>query len=125
EENAKHAEALAQYLEGYHVKSEIKGKIEDGVLALQQAEIDCVILDMGIPDETGYKTLEMVKPNPGVENLPNIIFTGKSLSRIDEQKIRQYANTSVVKTTHSYEHILDEVSLFLHLVEENKTGAEK
>lgn len=125
EENAKHAEALAQYLEGFHVKSEIKGKIEDGVLALQQAEIDCVILDMGIPDETGYKTLEMVKQNPGLENLPIIIFTGKNLSRIEEQKIRQYANSIVVKTAHSYERILDEVSLFLHLVEENKTDAEK
>jgi signal transduction histidine kinase/DNA-binding response OmpR family regulator len=125
EENPKHAEALAHYLEGFNVKAEIKGKIEDGVQALQQSEIDCVILDMGIPDETGYKTLEAVKENPGLENLPIIIFTGKNLSRIEEQKIRQYANSIVVKTAHSYERILDEVSLFLHLVEQNKSDAEK
>src|SRR5690606_22307121 len=63
EENSKHAEALAQYLAGFNVKAEIKGKIEEGVLALQESEIDCVILDMGIPDETAYKTLELVKEN--------------------------------------------------------------
>jgi CheY-like chemotaxis protein len=51
--------------------------------------------------------------------LPVIIFTGKNLSKSEEGKIRQYADSIVVKTAHSYQRILDEVSLFLHLVEEN------
>jgi len=120
EENPKHAQALAQYLDSFNVKAEIKENIEDGVFALQNSEIDCVILDMGLPDEIGYKTLETVKENPGLENLPIIIFTGKNLSRIEEQKIKQYADSIVVKTAHSYQRILDEVTLFLHLIEENK-----
>jgi len=120
EENPKHAQALAQYLDSFNVKAEIKENIEEGVYALQNSEIDCVILDMGLPDEVGYKTLETVKDNPGLENLPIIIFTGKNLSRIEEQKIKQYADSIVVKTAHSYQRILDEVTLFLHLIEENK-----
>src|SRR5690606_14071288 len=119
EENAKHAEALAQYLGTFNVKSEIKGDIQTGVETLKNEGVDCVILDMGIPDEIGYKTLEAVKDNPGLDNLPIIVFTGKNLSRIEEQKIKQYADSIVVKTAHSYQRILDEVTLFLHLIEEN------
>jgi CheY-like chemotaxis protein len=73
---------------------------------------------MGIPDQKGYETLEAVKKTPGLENLPIIIFTGKSLSKAEESRIRQYADSIVVKTAHSYQRILDEVSLFLHLMEE-------
>jgi CheY-like chemotaxis protein len=73
---------------------------------------------MGIPDQQAYQTLETVKQNPGLENLPIIIFTGKNLSKTEETRIKQYADSIVVKTAHSFQRILDEVSLFLHLVEE-------
>lgn len=123
EENAMHAKALAYFLGSYNVNSEIKNNIEDSVTALTGGGADCIILDMGIPDQKGYDTLEEIKKNTGLENLPIIIFTGKSLSRAEEQRIKQYADSIVVKTAHSYQRILDEVSLFLHLVEENNNTA--
>jgi CheY-like chemotaxis protein len=55
-----------------------------------------------------------------MEHLPIIIFTGKSLSKTEEMRIKQYADSIVIKTAQSYQRILDEVSLFLHLVEESK-----
>jgi CheY-like chemotaxis protein len=82
-----------------------------------------VILDMGIPNQRSYDTLDEVKKTPGLENIPIIIFTGKNLSRPEEAKIKQYADSIVIKTAHSYQRILDEVSLFLHLVEEKGTPA--
>jgi len=121
EDNPKHAKALAFFLETYNINSEIKSEIEEGVNALQKAEVDCVILDMGIPDKQAYEILDEIKKNPGLENLPVIVFTGKSLSMQEELKIKKYADSIVVKTAHSYKRMLDEVSLFLHLVEENKT----
>lgn len=117
EENPKHARALAYFLDTYNVNAEIKGSVADGVDALQKKEIDCVILDMGIPDMNAYLTLETVKKSPGLENLPIIIFTGKNLSKAEESKIKRYADSIVMKTAHSYQRILDEVALFLHLVE--------
>jgi CheY-like chemotaxis protein len=75
---------------------------------------------MGIPDQHAYETLENLKKSPGMESLPIIIFTGKSLSKAEEARIKQYADSIVIKTAHSYQRILDEVSLFLHLVEESK-----
>jgi len=120
EDNPKHAQALAFFLETYNINSEIKSEITDGVDALKKADIDCVILDMGVPDKQAYEIMESVKKNPGLENLPVIVFTGKSLSMKEELKIKKYADSIVVKTAHSYQRMLDEVSLFLHLVEENK-----
>ncbi len=120
EENAKHAQALAYFLQQYNVASEIKDSVKAGIAALSQKEVECVILDMGMPHQQSYETLEEVKKTPGLENVPIIIFTGKNLSHAEEKKIKQYAETIVIKTAHSYQRILDEVSLFLHLVEENK-----
>ena len=122
EDNPKHAQALAYFLETYNISSEIKSEIDAGVNTLQSNQVDCVILDMGVPDKQAYQLLENVKQNPGLENLPIIVFTGKSLSMKEELKIKKYADSIIVKTAHSYQRMLDEVSLFLHLVEEKKQG---
>jgi signal transduction histidine kinase/DNA-binding response OmpR family regulator len=120
EDNSKHAEALSYFLSSHKISSLISGNIDTGLEALSNKEVDCVILDMGIPDEIAYEALEVMKINKGLENIPVIIFTGKNLSRTEEMRIKKYADSIVVKTAHSYRRILDEVSLFLHIVEENK-----
>jgi signal transduction histidine kinase/DNA-binding response OmpR family regulator/CHASE3 domain sensor protein len=125
EDNPKHAKALAYFLETYNINSEIKSEVSDGLQALNKTEVDCVILDMGIPDKQAYQILDGVKKNPGLENLPVIVFTGKSLSLKEEVKIKKYADSIIVKTAHSYQRMLDEVSLFLHLVEDKSEGKDK
>ena len=120
EENPMHAKALGYFLSNFSINSEISGTVTEGINLLNKKEVDCVILDMGIPEQNAYETLEKVKSSPGLENLPIIIFTGKNLSKGEENKIKQYADSIVVKTAHSYQRILDEVGLFLHLVEDNK-----
>lgn len=119
EDNAKHAQALAYFLETHRISSEIKKELQDGMEALQN-DVDCVILDMGIPGKQSYELLENIKQNPEFENLPIIVFTGKSLSLQEEVRIKKYADSIIVKTAHSYQRMLDEVSLFLHLVEEDE-----
>lgn len=119
EENPKHAEALAHFLKTFDVKLEVKNDVEQAITSLKNEDVHCVVLDMGIPDQRSYDTLEEVKKTPGLETLPVIVFTGKSLSPAEEVRIKQYADSIVVKTAHSYQRILDEVSLFLHLMEKN------
>jgi signal transduction histidine kinase/DNA-binding response OmpR family regulator/CHASE3 domain sensor protein len=121
EENEQHAKALAYFLETFDVNLDIKNDVGSAIQALQNDNVDCVILAMGIPDQQAYDTLEAIKKTPGLENLPIIIFTGKSLSQPEVMKIRQYADSIVVKTAWSYKRILDEVSLFLHLMEKHRT----
>jgi signal transduction histidine kinase/DNA-binding response OmpR family regulator/CHASE3 domain sensor protein/HAMP domain-containing protein len=115
EDNPMHAQALALFLESHQIRSEIKDNVSDGVEALRSVA-DCVILDMGIPDTVAYETLETLKDHPEFSELPIIVFTGKSLSLAEEQRIKRYADSIVVKTAHSYQRILDEVSIFLHLM---------
>lgn len=118
EDNPKHAKALAYYLETFSINSEVKSTVSDSIDSLKKREVDCVILDMGIPDASSYQTLEEARKNPELENLPIIIFTGKSLSLAEESRIKQYADSIIIKTAHSYQRMLDEVSLFLHIVSE-------
>lgn len=125
EENKQHAEALSYFLSNYSINTEVAGNVTEGIGALKKKEVDCVILDMGIPDKSAYETLETIKKTEGLENLPIIIFTGKNLSKGEESRIKQYADSIVVKTAHSYQRILDEAGLFLHLVEEKASDTPK
>ncbi|MBB6499507.1 signal transduction histidine kinase/DNA-binding response OmpR family regulator/CHASE3 domain sensor protein/HAMP domain-containing protein [Pedobacter cryoconitis] len=124
EENEQHAKALSYFLSNHDIQTEVVNNVSQSVDALHKKEVDCVILDMGIPDKNAYLTLETIKKSEGLENLPIIIFTGKNLSQGEERRIKQYADSIVVKTAHSYQRILDEAGLFLHLVEE-KSGESK
>jgi CheY-like chemotaxis protein len=125
EENPKHAKALAYFLETFDINTEINNAVDDAISSLKSDQINCVILDMGIPDQKAYDTLEGVRKNAGLENIPIIIFTGKSLSQNEEMRIKQYADSIVVKTAHSYKRILDQVSIFLHLMEKNNDEPSK
>lgn len=120
EENKQHAEALSYFLSNYSIQTEVVNNVDQSIDALKKQEVDCVILDMGVPDKNAYETLETIKKTEGLENLPIIIFTGKNLSKGEETRIKQYADSIVVKTAHSYQRILDEAGLFLHLVEAKK-----
>ncbi len=123
EENIKHAQALSYFLENHNIHSEIKNNIQESIKALKQNEVNCVIVNLGYPEKTTYDTLAEVKQTEGLENLPIIIFTGKNLSQPEEFQIKKYADSIVIKTAHSYQRILDEVSLFLHRVEEKTKGS--
>lgn len=124
EENAKHASALSYYLSNFNISLSVEHNVEDSVKALTSNQADCVILDIGSLKGNKYQVIESIKSYEGLENLPIIIFTEHNLSKEEELKIKQYADSIVVKTAHSYQRILDEVGLFLHLVEEKNNSAE-
>ncbi len=126
EDNSYHAKALAYYLSSNSVTAEISDDVSKSADTLKKKEVNCVILDMGLPGLKAYEALDLVRQNAELEHVPVIIFTGQSLSRTEEQRIRQYADAIVVKTAQSYQRILNEVSLFLHLVDQgNEKRAEK
>ncbi|HXV17865.1 MAG TPA: response regulator, partial [Gemmatimonadaceae bacterium] len=78
---------------------------------------DCVVLDLGLHDMSGFDFLEKVKSDPTKAELPIIVYTGKQLSQAEETKIKKYAETIIVKDVRSPERLLDETALFLHRVE--------
>lgn len=124
EENAKHASALSYFLSNFDISLSVEDTVENSVKAFNQNGVDCVIFDIGANRRNAYKVIESIKSYEGLENLPIIIFTERNLSTSEELKIKQYADSIVVKTAHSYQRILDEVGLFLHLVEEKNSSVE-
>ncbi|MDP9384849.1 MAG: HAMP domain-containing protein, partial [Actinomycetota bacterium] len=93
---------------------------EEAIEQLEQRDFDCLVLDLGLPDEeggSGFELLERLESDPRWADLPVIVHTGKALSREEEVKLRRYAEAIIVKDVHSPERLLDETSLFLHRVE--------
>jgi CheY-like chemotaxis protein len=124
EENRIHARALFYFLENFNIGTEIRSGVDESINALLQKDSGCVILETSGENIQLYESLEKIKSTAGLESLPIIIFTGKSLSKLEEGRMKQYANSIIIKTAHSYQRILDEVSLFLHL-SHGKINAQK
>jgi CheY-like chemotaxis protein len=96
---------------------EIASSIADSVGRLKKQEVHGVILSREVGKEE-LDTLETVRKNPDLADIPIIVFTGMNITRAEEARLRKYADSIVVKTAHSYQRVLDEVSLFLHVVAE-------
>ena len=89
----------------------------DALAALQAATFDCMVVDLTLPDFSGYQLLERMAADERYSHPPVIVYTGSTLSRDDEQRLRQYSHSIIIKGARSPERLLDEVMLFLHQVE--------
>ncbi|HEV2482040.1 MAG TPA: response regulator [Puia sp.] len=115
EDNMRHAQALAYFLGAHNLRIDIAPTIAQSWEMLKQEGLHGVILSREVGKEES-DTLEMIRQNPAFENIPIIVFTGMNISKAEEARLRQFADSIVVKTAHSYQRVLDEVSLFLHVV---------
>jgi HAMP domain-containing protein/CheY-like chemotaxis protein len=77
---------------------------------------DCVVLDLRLPDMTGFDILERMRDIPEISDLPVVVFTGKELSPEEDARLHTLARSVVVKGVESPERLLDETALFLHRV---------
>jgi len=77
---------------------------------------DCAVLDLRLPDMSGFDILERIRDNPGIKDLPVVVFTGKELSSEEDARLHTLARSVVVKGVESPERLLDETALFLHRV---------
>jgi len=83
---------------------------------LKTQTFDCMVLDLTLPDATGYSLLETLSHEDAYAFPPVIVYTGRDLSYDDEQKLRRYSSSIIIKGAKSPERLLDEVTLFLHQV---------
>jgi hypothetical protein len=85
--------------------------------ALKAGHFDCLVLDLGLPDMTGFELIEQIKQDVSLSKLPIIVYTGKELTRTEEIELKRIAETIIIKDVRSPERLLDETALFLHRVE--------
>ena len=87
--------------------------------ALRKETFDCMVLDLGLPDMTGFQLIEQIRKDPDLTDIPIVIYTGKELTKKQETELRRLADTIIVKDVRSPERLLDETTLFLHRVQAN------
>jgi len=76
-----------------------------------------MVMDLNLPDLSGYELLEQMAEQEHVSFPPVIVYTGRSLTRDEEQRLRRFSKSIIIKDARSPERLLDEVTLFLHQVE--------
>jgi CheY-like chemotaxis protein/two-component sensor histidine kinase len=83
---------------------------------LRENPCDCVVLDLRLPDMSGFEVLEQIRNDTGLSTVPVVVFTGRELSAEEDAELHTMARSIVVKGVESPERLLDETSLFLHRV---------
>jgi signal transduction histidine kinase/CheY-like chemotaxis protein len=84
---------------------------------LRGTTFDCMVLDLTLPDATGHELLERMAADDAYAFPPVIVYTGRQISAEEEQQLRKYSRSIIIKGAKSPERLLDEVTLFLHQVE--------
>jgi CheY-like chemotaxis protein len=84
--------------------------------AMRAQSFDCVVLDLRLPDMSGFELLEQIQTDAKLRDVPIIVFTGRDLSDHEEAALRKNAKSIVLKGVRSPERLLDETALFLHRV---------
>jgi len=88
----------------------------EAIQAVSDQAYDCVVLDLRLPDISGFEVLERFGDNAALADLPVVVFTGKELSPEEDARLHSLARSVVVKGVESPERLLDETALFLHRV---------
>ena len=101
------------------VKTTAVGTGREALSMLKDERFDCMVLDLKLPDMTGFELIERLQTDLDRSDLPIIIYTGKELTRKEEMHLRRVANSIIIKEADSPERLLAETALFLHLVEAN------
>jgi len=83
---------------------------------LHEEPADCVVLDLRLPDMSGFDVLERIRDDVALANIPVVVFTGRELSPEEGARLHTMARSVVVKGVESPERLLDETALFLHRV---------
>ncbi len=119
EDDPVQAQSIIELIGNGDVKSTAIHTGAEALNLLKSQVFDCIVLDLGLPDMTGFDLLNQMKQDAQLAKLPIIIYTGKELSRQEETELRRFAETIIVKDVRSPERLLDETALFLHRVQAN------
>ena len=117
EDDHRQRQAIEALLGGDNVTITAVATATAALEALHSSTYDCMVLDLTLPDLSGYQLLERMAGDERYSNPPVIVYTGRSLNRDEEQRLSQYSRSIIIKGARSPERLLDEVTLFLHHVE--------
>jgi CheY-like chemotaxis protein len=89
---------------------------QEALAALRESAFDCCVVDLRLPDMSGFELLDEIRSDASLRNVPIVVFTGKELNAGEEARLRVAAKSVVLKDVQSPERLFDETALFLHRV---------
>jgi CheY-like chemotaxis protein len=116
EDNAAEQMSIAELLGHDDLEIEVVDTGEAALEALKRTDFHCVVLDLRLPDISGFEVLEALRDEPRLADIPVVVFTGRELSAEEDARLHELARSVVVKGVESPERLLDETALFLHRV---------
>ena len=116
EDNPAEQISISELLGYDDVEIETAGTGRDALAALRREPADCVVLDLRLPDMSGFEVLEELRADERLSEVPVVVFTGRELSAEEDARLHTMARSIVVKGVESPERLLDETALFLHRV---------
>lgn len=118
-------ESIEELIDGDDVEISGVGSGREAYDFMKETTFDCVILDLGLEDMSGYDLLDKIKSDDDISETPIIIYTGRDLSSEEELRLKKYAETIIIKGVKSPERLLEESSLFLHRVDKDLLEEQK
>ncbi len=118
EDNKAEQMSIAELLGHDDIEIAIADTGSQALETLRQTPYDCAVLDLRLPDMSGFQVLEQIRDDATLRDLPVVVFTGKELSPEEDARLHMLARSVVVKGVESPERLLDETALFLHRVVE-------
>ena len=130
EDNEHQRQSIVELIGDGDVRTTAVGTGTEALAALKASAFDCVVLDLGLPDMSGFELIKQIEQQVGLSNggrtsLPIIIYTGKKLTEQEETELRRVTEAIIVKDVKSPERLLDETALFLHRVQSNLPEAKQ
>jgi HAMP domain-containing protein/CheY-like chemotaxis protein/signal transduction histidine kinase len=119
EDNEAQRNAIVELIGEGDVEITAVGTGEEALRLLRERHFDCMVLDLGLPDMSGFDFINKMKNELNVTDVPIVVYTGRELSRKEENELKRMADAIIVKDVRSPDRLLDETALFLHRVEEN------
>lgn len=116
EDNRIQRDAVTELLKSQDVETVGVGTAAECIARLRDESYDCMVLDLSLPDASGFSLLETLSRDDEIAYPPVIVYTGRDLTADEEQRLRRYSSSIIIKGAKSPERLLDEVSLFLHQV---------
>ncbi|KAG9566247.1 hypothetical protein KCV01_g20255, partial [Aureobasidium melanogenum] len=116
EDDAVQLDAIRHLLASADVETVGAATAADCLSLLEHETFDCMVLDLSLPDTSGFALLETLSSQDTYAFPPVIVYTGRVLSTVEEDRLRRYSSSIIIKGARSPERLLDEVTLFLHRV---------
>ena len=115
--------SMIQVIQSDRVRPTAVGSGAEALAALKDQHYDCLIVDLGLPDMSGFQLIEQIKKDRTLQDLAIIVYTARELSKREETRLKRLTDSIIIKDARAPERLMEELMLFLHRVETNQPAS--